>query len=158
MEKENEDVQKEVVEQEEVATTEKVVEEEDSETITISKFDYKKLDRKARAYDSGKGNQTSKQEEKVDSQGNFIDTVFMVKDLSQDEYDTLRDESKDLGIPFEKFVGSNSGKTLLDKVRAEKKSKDSSEELTSKSPVFQKYTQADLKGMSAKELEKILPH
>jgi len=151
---ENEQAQDEVVEQEENATTEKKDESSD-ETITLSKKDYNKMNRKAIAYDSNKGDSKPKQEEV--SKENYIETVFMVKDLDQSEYESLRDEAKDLGVPFEKYLGTTSGKTMLNKLRSDKKSKDASEELTSKSPVFQKYTQADLNNMSSKEMEKILP-
>lgn len=158
---ENEQAQEEVLEQEEIITPEEEVAEEEStetedDTIVLKKSDYTKLNRKAKAYDATKG-KTQPKQDKEENKESYIDTVFMVKDLSQDEYDSLRDEANDLGIPFEKYVSSNSGKTVLDKLRSEKKSKDASEALTSKSPVFQKYTQADLKNMSAKELEKILP-
>jgi hypothetical protein len=156
MENDEPQVQEEEVVQEEVTSTEEVETEELSDdTITLKKSDFTKLNRKAKAYDATKGKQQTKLETK--EAPDYISTVFMVKDLNGEEYETLRGEADDLGISFEKYLSSESGKTLLSKVRQDKKSKDASEALTSKSPVYQKYTQQDLKAMTSKELEKVLP-
>jgi len=161
MEKENEDAQVDVVEQEEQTSdeVEEVVEEteaeaeEESNDVTLSKEEFTKLKRKAIAYDSTKG---TKPTPKAEANNDYLEDVFMVKDLSQDEYETLKGESNDLGIPFKKYLSSQSGKTLLSKVRAEKKSKDSMENISSKSPVYKKFSQQDISKMSAAEMEKIL--
>lgn len=152
MENEETQVQEETVVQEESAVTEETTEEQ-SDEVTLPKSEFTKLKRKAIAYDATKEKKADAPTEKED----YISTVFMVKDLSQDEFASLKDEAKDLGVPFEKYLSSESGKTLLNKVRADKKSKDASEELTSKSPVYKKHSMEDLKQMSSKELEKILP-
>lgn len=160
MEQENEDVQEEVLEQEEVETSEETVEEEKSDdTVTLTKSEYKKLNRQALAYKANKSEKTeSKTQPSEKTEKDFISTVFMVKDLNADEFETLKDEAEDLGVPLEKYMSSESGKTVLSKLRAEKKSKDSNQSLTSKSPIYKKYTGEDLKGMTSAELAKILPH
>lgn len=155
MENETTQEQEEVVVQEENATTE---EETQEETVTIPKKDFTKLKRKAIAYDADK-NEPKEVPRETSSQPSelSIDTLFAIKDLDRDEMEALKEEAKDLGIPFDKYLSSNSGKTFLKSVRQERKSKDASQALNSKSPVYQKFTQDDLKKMSASELEKILP-
>jgi len=162
MENTNEDLQEDVVVGEEQTSEEVVLEtkeetQEESE-ITLSKEEFTKLKRKAIAYDANKikPKETASPAPKADVSDDYIEEVFMVKDLSQDEYSKLKEESNDLGIPFKKYLSSQSGKTLLDKVRAEKKSKDAMENISSKSPVYKKFTQEDLSKMSSAEMEKIL--
>ena len=82
---------------------------------------------------------------------------FLIKDLAADEYVSLKEEADDLGVPLDKYLTSNSGKSVLNTMRKEKKSNDEKEALTSKSPVYKKYSQDDLSKMTSKELEKILP-
>lgn len=166
MEETNEDLRDDVVVGEEQTSEEEVLEVqddtqdeqvEDSE-ITISKEELTKLKRKAFAYDATKKapKVTAQPAPKADNVDSYLEEVFLVKDLSQDEYSKLNNEAKDLGIPFKKYLGSESGKTLLSKVRAEKKSKDSMENLSSKSPVYKKFTQEDISKMSSAEMAKIL--
>ncbi len=160
MNEENEQVQDEVEVQEELTPQEEVVETQeetqDDDTITLDKTEYKKLVRQSMAYKATKENKTeSKQQPK--QEGHTIDTLFLIKDLAADEYVSLKEEADDLGVPLERYLTSNSGKSVLGKMRAEKKSKEASVALNSKSPVYKKYTQQDLNGMTAKELEKIIP-
>lgn len=161
MEEENEYVQEDVVEQEE-QTSEEVIEEESTEEVeenevTLSKEEFTKLKRKAIAYDSNKVKpQKTAPVQETDSSDSYLEEVFLVKDLSQKEYETLKNESSELGIPFKKYLASESGKTILDKIRKEEKSKDSMEKLSSRSPVFKKFTQEDVSKMSSKEMEKHL--
>lgn len=161
MEQENVQEQEEVVVQEEETTTQEEVdnnqeETQDEDTITLSKSEYKKLTRQSLAYKANKGKEVeSKPQPKQD--GHSIDTLFLIKDLAADEYVTLKEEADDLGVPLEKYLTSTSGKSLLGKVRQEKKSKEASVALNSKSPVYKKFTQDDLGKMSSKEMEKILP-
>ena len=49
-------------------------------------------------------------------------------------------------------------KKAVEVMRKERRSKDSSPEISPKSPVFKKFTQEDLTKMSRKELENLLPH
>ena len=162
MQDENEQAQVDVVEQEEQTSEEEVAEVEETEdeseaeaeednTVTLPKDEFTKLKRKAIAYDSNKGNKPAPKAE-----DSYLEDVFMVKDLSQEEYKTLKSEAEDLWIPFKKYLGSESGQTLLDKVRTKKKSVDSMEKLSSKSPVYKKFTQQDISKMSSAEMEKIL--
>lgn len=162
MDEENEYVQEDVVEQEE-QTLEEVMEEEsteevDSTEVTLSKEEFTKLKRKAIAYDSNKARpqQTAQPVQKTDNNDSYLEEVFLVKDLSQTEYESLKNEADDLGVSFKKLLSSESGKTILSKIRQESKSKDSMQKLTSKSPVYKKFTQQDLSKMSSSEMEKIL--
>lgn len=163
MEETNEYPQEDVVvEEEQTSQEEEVLEtqeetQEDSE-VTLSKEEFTKLKRKAIAYDANKAKPqpTATPAPKADVSEDYLEEVFMVKDLSQQEYEALKNESQDLGIPFKKYLASESGKTVLSKIRSESKSKESMEKLSSKSPVYKKFTQQDLSKMSAKEMEKIL--
>lgn len=160
MEEENVQEQEEVVVQEEETTTEEETETQQEETqdddsVTLSKAEYKKLQRQSLAYKANKDVRVeSKPQPKQD--GHSIDTLFLIKDLAADEYVSLKEEADDLGVPLERYLTSNSGKSVLSKMRQDKKSKDSSTALTSKSPVFKKFTQEDFSKMSSKEMEKIL--
>lgn len=166
MEETNEYPQEDVVvEEEQTSQEEEVLEESQEDTqeeeseISISKSELTKLKRKALAYDANKSKpqeSTAKPAPKADISDDYLEEVFMVKDLSQTEYEKLKGESRDLGIPFKKYLASESGKTVLNKIRTESKSKESMEKLSSKSPVYKKYTQEDMSKMSAKEMEKIL--
>lgn len=164
MEETNEYPQEDVVVEEEQTSQEEEVLETQEETqeeteITISKEELTKLKRKAFAYDANKSKpqeSTAKPAPKADISDDYLEEVFMVKDLSQTEYEKLKGESSDLGIPFKKYLASESGKTVLSKIRTEAKSKESMEKLSSKSPVYKKFTQEDLSKMSSKEMEKIL--
>lgn len=160
MENENELPQEEVVVEEDNTTTEETVETQDEsqndDTITLDKAEYKKLVRQSMAYKAQKDNKVeSKQQPK--QEGHSIDTLFLIKDLAADEYVTLKEEADDLGVPLERYLTSNSGKSVLGKMRAEKKSKEASTAVSSKSPIFKKFTETDLRSMSASELEKIIP-
>ena len=160
MEETNEYPQEDVVVEEEQTSEE--VEESNEETyddaVTLSKEEFTKLKRKAIAYDSNKRKPEVEQQpfQKTDSSDSYLEEVFLVKDLSQTEYESLKNEADDLGVSFKKLLSSESGKTILSKIRQESKSKDSMEKLTSKSPVYKKFTQEDLSKMSSAEMEKVL--
>ncbi len=160
MEETNEYPQEDVVVEEEQTFEE--VEESNEETyddaVTLSKEEFTKLKRKAIAYDSNKRKPEVEQQpvQKTDSSDSYLEEVFLVKDLSQTEYESLKNEADDLGVSFKKLLSSESGKTILSKIRQESKSKDSMEKLTSKSPVYKKFTQDDLSKMSSAEMEKVL--
>jgi hypothetical protein len=160
METENVQEQEEVVVQEENTTTEEEAfetqeETQDDDSVTLSKAEFKKLQRQSLAYKAGKDVKVeSRPQPRQD--GHSIDTLFLIKDLAADEYVSLKEEADDLGVPLERYLTSNSGKSVLSKMRAEKKSKDTSVSLNSKSPVFKKFTQEDLSKMTSKEMEKIM--
>ncbi len=158
MQDENEQPQEDVVVEEEVTTPEETVETEETQddTITLDKSEYKKLVRQSMAYKATKDTQVKPvQQPKQD--GHSIDTLFLIKDLAADEYVSLKEEADDLAVPLERYLTSNSGKSLLNNMRADKKRADEKTSLTSKSPVYKKYTQADLNTMTSKEMEKIMP-
>lgn len=164
MEQENEQAQEETSEQEGVSTQEESNQEEtqDEDTLVLSGEDkeaYQKYlaNKQKRQAIAERVTSSPNQKPKQEYKGHSIDTLFLIKDLAADEYVTLKDEADDLGVPLERYITSNSGKSVLDKMRAQKKSKEASVSLNSKSPVFKKFTQEDLNGMSAKELEKIIP-
>lgn len=71
---------------------------------------------------------------------------------SKDEVDAI------MKLGGAKMVKNPLVKAAIEKLREKKKSKDASSEHRSKSPVYKKYTQADLDKMSSAELAKILPH
>lgn len=132
------------------------IEEADEDTVPMNKTELNRLRRKAIAYDSLKSQPKQAPIKSEAPSSDYMDDVFMVKDLSQSEYQVLKDEAADLGIPFKKYVVSQSGKTLLDKTRSVEKSRNASTDVTSKSPVYKKFSQDDLSKMTAKEMEKIL--
>lgn len=171
MSQENESAQEEVVEQEEQTSGEEIKETEsqtetvDDNSISLKKEDYKKLMYKVKAYDANKEAKKNQprneiinnhQQETVNPQS-VIQVVTALKGLNDDEITTLESEAQTLGVDLIKYIKSESGKTMLKNVREEKKSKDASSELTSKSPVYKKFSQEDLGKMSSAELEKILP-
>ena len=160
METENVQEQEEVVVQEENTTTEEETftpneETQDDDKITLNKSEYKKLVRQSMAYKATKDVKAEdRQQPKQD--GHSIDTLFLIKDLGADEYVALKEEADDLGVPLERYLTSQSGKSVLGKMRQEQKSKDSAVSLNSKSPVYKKFTQDDFSKMSSAEMEKIL--
>ena len=160
MDTENEKLEEEVVQEEEVTTTaDDTTDESEEESVTLSKKEYKALDRKARAYEATKGVKQPEKRElstEVDTDS-VIKTVSALRGLADDEIESLESEATNLGVPLIKYIKSESGKTLLNTIRKDKKSKDASESMTSKSPVYKKHTMDDLSQMSSKELEKILP-
>lgn len=135
----------------------------EEEVITLKKSDFKKLDRKARAYDAfSEADKDDKTEKPLTTQNSFdelsvVNVVSALKGLEDDEISVLESEAKDLNVPLMKFIKSKAGKTLLDGIRREKKSKEASDVPESKTPVFKKHTYEDLKKMSSAELSKILP-
>lgn len=137
--------------------------DDDSEnSITLSKSDYKKLDRQARAYQASKSQREEKPLPTKKAEGidpdSVIETISALRNIQDDEISVLESEASTLGVPLIKYVKSESGKTLLKNIRDEKKSKDANPNISTKSPVFKKHTVEDLNKMTAAELEKILPH
>lgn len=154
------EVQEETSE-ESVDTFEESQDEPEEETVTLKKSEYSKMKRQATAYVATKNKPketAALSEPKTESDPEAIfSIVSVVKDLESDEIDSLKSEAESLGVPLTKYIKSESGKNLLSKIRKDKKSKDASESVTSKSPVYKKHTMDDLSKMSSVELEKILP-
>lgn len=158
MENEETYVQEEFVEQEE-QNSEEVVDTQDTqeetqeeETITLSKSDFTKLKRQAIAYQSSKKetDKATKPAQESYSSDRLDRIELKSEGYSTEEIDAIMDLG---GIQvLNKPIVQNAIKAM----RQEKKSKDVSVNLNSKSPVFKKYTQEDLSKMSSKELEKVL--
>ena len=161
MDEQNE--QPEVIEQEEEQIDEQLEEtteeqsEEESDDIVLSKSEFKKLQRKAFAYDATK--ETKDIKTAKPSTEKTVNTDLDVKlerlelradGYSPDEIDAIQELG---GI---KVLKSPIVQSAIKAMRAQKKSQDAKEPLNSKSPVFKKYTQEDLSKMSASEMEKIL--
>lgn len=163
MDNENEyqDVEQEIAPEEETTEEELELGEEgdaslpEDDSVSISKSEFTKLKRKAIAYDSAKQTVKETPKETVSS-GLSYDALFAVKDISKSEFEALQGEAEELGVPFEKYIKTESSKVFLKNLQTKQKSKNANEPLNSKSPVYKKFTQEDLSKMSAKEMEKIL--
>lgn len=161
MENENEHAQEEIVEQEEQISEEQDIElesqDEDSDEVTLSKSEYKKLNYKAKAYDATKDTKTEKP---------TATKTEAVQTNSDERYERLALQVEQKFSPEEvdaimELGGVNALKNpivqnAIKAMRAEKKSKDASTDVSSKSPVYKKFTQEDFGKMSAAEMEKIL--
>lgn len=168
MDNENEDVlegaevqeenaQEEVLDIETDETTDEEVSEDES--ITLTKAEFSKLNRKAKAYDATKPKKEEKKEEKTDLSTKTEPSNEKLErmELRLDGYSKEEvDEIMELGGT--KVLGSKFVQSAIKAMRAEKKSASADTNFSAKSPVFKKYTQEDLSKMSSTELEKILPH
>lgn len=160
MENENEHAQEEIVEQEEQISEEQDIElesqDEDSDEVTLSKSEYKKLNYKAKAYDATKDTKTEKPTAtKTEAVQTNSDERFERLELRADGYapDEI-DEIMSLGGT--KVLNTKIVQYAIKAMRSDKKSKDASTDVSSKSPVYKKFTQEDFSKMSAAEMEKIL--
>lgn len=161
MDEQNE--QPEVIEQEEEQIIEEQSEElesqeEESDDVTLSKSELKKLQRKAYAYDAIKGEKTDVKTAKSSTEktvNSDLDVKLERLELRADGYSPDEIEAiQELGGA--KALKNPVVQSAIKAMRAEKKSQDAKEPLNSKSPVFKKYTQQDLSKLSASEMEKIL--
>ncbi len=105
MEKENEHVQDEVVEQEEITTTDDGTENQDDDLVTLSKAEYSKLKRQSMAYQANK--ESKKPEEKVINNNQINDEVIEAKILKAQGID-------DVMLGEMKALAKLRGKSLLD--------------------------------------------
>lgn len=147
----------EVVESQEDTTQEEIeIEElpdEEDDSVSLSKSELNKLKRKAIAYDSIK--KTATKPEPKEDVSSDVSERFERLELKADGYSTDEiDEIMALG--GQKVLNTKLIQSAIKAMRAEKKSKDASTDVTSKSPVYKKYTQDDLSKMSSAEMEKIL--
>lgn len=161
METENE--QPEVIEQEEEQIEEQLEEtteeqsEEESDDIVLSKSEFKKLQRKAFAYDATKETKEVKTAKpSTEKTGNSdLDVKIEKLELRAEGYSPDEIEAiQELGGA--KALKNPVVQSAIKAMRAEKKSQDAKEPLNSKSPVYKKYTQQDLSKLTALEMEKIL--
>lgn len=150
--------QEEVVEQEEQQQEEVEQEteeqsEEESDTVTLSKAEYNKLNRRAKAYVATKD---TKPEKLINNKAEVPNEKLERMELRLDGYSSDEvDEIMSLG--GSKVLKSKIVQSAIKAMRDEKKSKDADANFSAKSPVYKKYTNDDLNGMSSAELEKILP-
>lgn len=156
----NENEQQEV--EQEIAPVEETTEEvevgsgddiPDDDSVSISKSELTKLKRKAIAYDSNKSNPTAKPTQKVDNgdkDERFERLELRADGYSKDEIDEI------MALGGTKVLDTKIVQSAIKYMRADKKSKDASEPVSSKSPVYKKFTQDDLSKMSSAEMEKIL--
>lgn len=162
METENEQVQEEVVEQEENTTTqEETVDEseetQDEDTVTLSKSEYKKLQRQSIAY---KANKDVRAESKPTAESTILNVSperlekleLKLDGYSQEEVEAIMELGGAKALKNPLVAGA------IEQMRNKSKSKDLNQSLNSKSPVFKKFTQDDLSKMTSAELVKILPH
>lgn len=158
MEEENVYAQEEVVEQEE-QTSEELLDQDDSQTIeedvvTLTKSEFNKLNRRAIAYEANKkDNKTlqTKVANDVSISPERLDRIELMQDgYTRDEVDAIMELG---GV---RMINNPIVQNAIKVLRQEKKSKDVSQNLVSKSPVFKKFTQDDLNKMSSEEMEKIL--
>lgn len=153
-ENENQDVVEETLPEEETTeelpeTQEEAPQESEDDSVSISKHEFNKLKRKAIAYDSGK--QTAKpKEEVIDRDERFERLELRADGYSKDEIDEI------MALGGTKVLNTRIVQSAINYMRQDKKSKDAKEPLSSKSPVYKKFTQDDLAKMSSKEMEKIL--
>lgn len=156
MSQENEelDVEQEIAPEEETTEEELDLGEEETQdpeddSVSMSKSEYTKLKRKAIAYDSNK--QTAKPKEEVlDRDERFERLELRADGYSKEEIDEI------MSLGGTKVLNTNIVQSAIKFMRQDKKSKDAREPLSSKSPVYKKFTQDDFNKMSSKEMEKIL--
>ncbi len=137
---------------EEVYSAEEASEED--EYTPPTKAEYKKLQRKAYAYEALKGNKTEVKapvKEPASGDDRLKELELKIDGYSKDEIEFV----KELG--FDKLDNPVVQKTL-EVMRKERKSKEADSAVSNKSLVYKKYTEADLKNLSVAELRKILPH
>jgi len=144
--------QEETTEELELELEEEIPEEDDS--IQISKSELSRLKRKAIAYDTAKKSTDKpkevEKESKQDREERFERLELRADGYSKDEIDEI------MSLGGTRVLDTKIVQNAIKYMRAEKKSKDVNEPLSSKSPVYKKFTQDDLSKMSASEMEKIL--
>jgi hypothetical protein len=167
MDNENEDVLEGAEGQEENAQeevldveTEETPDEEvaEDENVTLTKAEFSKLNRKAKAYDATKPKKEEvKERTDLSTKAEPSNEKLERMELRLDGYSKEEvDEIMELGGT--KVLGSKFVQSAIKAMRAEKKSTSADANFSAKSPVFKKYTQEDLNKMTSTELEKILPH
>lgn len=156
-ENEYQEVEQEIAPEEETTEEELPTEEAEEESeaepeddsISMSKSEFNKIKRKALAYDSNK--QTAKPKESViDKDERFERLELRADGYSKEEIDEIME------LGGTKVLNTKIVQSAIKYMRQDKKSKDAKEPLTSKSPVFKKFTQDDFNKMSSAEMEKIL--
>ena len=154
MDIQNEQATEDVVLQEEVIIPEETLELEEEtpeETVTLTKSEYQKMHRQSIAYQATK----DKPQPKESSYQVTPDTLERIE-LRQDGY-SKEETDAIMELGGSKALKNPLVKTAIEAMRSKAKSQDSNQPLNSKSPVYKKFTQEDLKKMTSAELEAILP-
>lgn len=152
----NQEVEQEIAPEEE--TTEEELElggeetqEPEDDSVSLSKAEYTSLKRKAIAYDSTKKTAKETPKENVaDKEERFERLELRADGYSKDEIEEI------MALGGTKVLNTRIVQSAIKAMRQEAKSKEAKEPLTSKSPVYKKFTQDDFSKMSSKEMEKIL--
>jgi hypothetical protein len=137
---------------EEMYSAEETLEED--EYTPPTKAEFKKLQRKAYAYEALKGNKTeAKAEVRQPATGDdkLKELELKIDGYSKDEIELVKE------FGFDKLDNPIVQKAI-DVMRKERKSKEADVSVSNKSLVYKKYTENDLKNLSVEELRKILPH
>jgi hypothetical protein len=140
--------EQEVISQEELSD----VATEDS--VTLSKSEYAKMKRQSLAYQATKGTEVKVKTETMSPSGSedrFKELELKMEGYNKEEIEQIKE------FGFDK-VNHPIVQKAIETMRQERKSKEADVAVPSKSAVYKKYTNEDLKNMSLAELEKILPH
>ena len=155
MDNENVQEQEEVVVQEENTTTEEAVETQEEtheeETVTLSKSDYKKLQRQAIAYKENKDTPKPNKEESFSVSPEKLERIELRQDgYSKEEVDAIMELGGTRALENPLVKGA------IETMRSKAKSQDEKQSLSSKSPIFKKYTKEDFDKMSSADMEKLI--
>lgn len=159
MEEEKEYPQEDAVVEEEQAsedinTEETPVEEEaEEEKVTLSKSEFNKLNRRAIAYETIKKDKTlaKPSQETLNISPERLERIELMQEgYSKAEVDAIME------LGGAKMLKNPVVQSAVEVLRQKEKSRNASEHLSSKSPVFKKFTQEDLSKMSSAEMEKVL--
>lgn len=139
---------------EDINTEDTSVEEEtEEEKVTLSKSEYNKLNRRAIAYETLKKDKTLQKpsQETFNISPERLERIELMQEgYSKAEVDAIME------LGGSKMLSNPVVKSAVEVLRQKEKSRNASEPLSSKSPVFKKFTQEDLGKMSAAEMEKVL--
>lgn len=86
-----------------------------------------------------------------------IERFYAVKELKEDEFLKLTTDAKDLGVDPIKYIRSDAGKARLESIRNVERAKETTPATGTRSPIYQKFSEQELKDLPISELEKILP-
>lgn len=159
MEEENVQAQEEVIEQEEQTSEEQDYQQEEEsfedDKVTLTKAEFNKLNRRAIAYEATKSKPketlTKTSQETLNISPERLDRIELMQEgYSKEEVDTIME------LGGRKMLNNAIVQGAIQTIRQQEKSKNASQGLSSKSPVYKKYTQEDLNKLSSSEMEKIL--
>lgn len=154
MDTENVQEQEEVVVQEEETTTQEEAdtqEETHDDTVTLSKSEFKKLQRQAIAYKANKETPKPNKEESFAISPEKLERIELRQDgYSKEEVDAIMELGGTRALENPLVKGA------IETMRSKAKSQDEKQSLSSKSPIYKKYTKEDFDKMSSADMEKII--